>query len=515
MKIKKLLFITIAVIIAFSMSACELFNKIKDISTDDLLDLIDENENGLPDQLDVVLGRGYDITGLYADSQSIKNAVVDLDKLTAAEMIKSDPNMEKGNFKNVSGNTIKKYQSELSTKFSASASGGVKGISTFSGEISLNFDSTHTGSDQYAFATSTSSIWKGAYFVEKRDQPAEQILYLTDAFKADIASLTPEQLVSRYGTHVMLGGVLGARLSYTMSAKKIAGASSYNIGTYAEMRAKSAVGKGSVTAEVDASYSSSFETASVQTHTVVSGGKSEYAQFIQNEGNYDKWIESVDGNAVWCDYYKESLMPISYLIGDYAGEGWEGKKEALSGFIDDYLEGKEFQITSSSETANLYVELSQSGAISINKNNRDEYSNYKGDSEMHTDGSIIKYTVQVITQIINNGTQISVKLRITQRENRGDDTTIFYAKTFTYNLPDGKKATGFAAGYGGDQSKTFTPVGRKGEFALGNGDAPDNDASVAGVHNMNIRVDEEGSNDGDIVTFKASLIIYYTYNPYE
>jgi hypothetical protein len=156
------------------------------------------------DKLSSIIGHGYDLTGRYADAQSVKAAILDFDKLAAADQIKRNPNVSQGLFETISGSTVTEYQNNFATSVAVSAKGGVDGIATSSTEITTTFGSERTGRDDYSFATAQSAIMKDAYYVDDRDT-SRLLDYVSSAFAADMETKTSEELIERYGTHVVLG----------------------------------------------------------------------------------------------------------------------------------------------------------------------------------------------------------------------------------------------------------------------------------------------------------------------
>jgi len=71
----------------------------------------------------------------------------------------------------------------------------------------------------------SSVITKDAYFIRNQDLAR----YLNTSFINDVKTMTAEQIISRYGTHVMLGALFGARLDHNMSAKRIKQSNNTNI----------------------------------------------------------------------------------------------------------------------------------------------------------------------------------------------------------------------------------------------------------------------------------------------
>jgi hypothetical protein len=342
----------------------------------------DDDSGGVnvPDALKLVIGKGYDITGSYAYSPEIKAAVLDLNQLINDERIARDPNLRTGVFESYSGSTISEYQQSLAIKVSQNANAGVEGLGSFSVEIGANFGQTRAQSDEYAFATSSSQIIKDAYIIQNRDGLSD---YITDAFVADVKSLTPEQVIAKYGTHVMLGGVLGARLDYHMSAKKKTDSAGTQIGVYAKTKAEATLegitAGGGVEGSVDTQFENYFETTSVEVKTKAFGGTPELGQSIQNEQDYDAWIASIEGNEIWSDYYPNGLIPIWELVGtDRWPENGDDLRLALLEAYNSYFIGKKINVAASTQRG------FETWGGTLSKGSGAMVSKLKGDSQVNS-----------------------------------------------------------------------------------------------------------------------------------
>jgi hypothetical protein len=304
----------------------------------------------LPDSLRVVIGKGYDITGAYTSSQEIKGTILDLNQLINDARVVRDPNLHSASYQTSSGETITQYQESLMTKASVSASAGVEGVGSFSSEIGGSFGMERASSDAYAFATSTSRIVSDAYFIQDKDGLTK---YITDQFVQDVKNLNPEAVIAKYGTHVMLGGVLGARLDYHLSVRKKSGAASYDIGAFvrtkAELTIEGITAGGGTEAEINTKYSNSFDTETVEVTTKALGGLAQYAQSIHNKQDYDQWINSIEGNEVWCDYYSNSLLPIYELVGSDRWPVDSDYRMPLYEAYRNYFNGKKINVKASTQ----------------------------------------------------------------------------------------------------------------------------------------------------------------------
>jgi len=293
----------------------------------------------LPKTVTPVLGYGYDITSHYAYSPDIKPAILDLEKLLDAKRVQEDHNLKYGEFETISGKDINEYMRSITAKVSKSANADLMKVVSFSAEVGANFGNERTTKAEYAFTTSTSRIITAAYNIENKNGLES---FFTQDFANDLKTMSADQLIKKYGTHVMLGAMLGARANYHLSVVKKEQNNIINLGAYAKAKAEATykgvtAGTGS-SVEVDTKYSQYFDTQTTVTNTKVVGGKVQYGQFINDMQNYDKWIESIDGNAVWVDYYPESLVPLSDLVTD------KSRSDALAQAIINYCKGKEVKV---------------------------------------------------------------------------------------------------------------------------------------------------------------------------
>jgi len=293
----------------------------------------------IPDTVAAIMGHGYNITGRYAHSGDIKSPVLDLDKLLAAQKVKKDPNMVIGEFDTITGKDINEYMRGTTAKVSNSISASLQEVASFSEEVKINFESAKIERGEYAFATSRSRVVKEAYYIaDKTGMDA----FFTQGFINDLGTMSADKLIEKYGTHVMLGAMLGGRVDYHLSAKKREKGSITGLGAYTQARAKAKYED--FTGEIvrDAGISSTFErnfsTEDIYWKTSVLGGKPEYGQNIHNKQDYDKWIDSIEGNEVWVDYYPGSFIPISDLVTD------TDRSNALWEAIISYCDSKGFNI---------------------------------------------------------------------------------------------------------------------------------------------------------------------------
>lgn len=145
------------------------------------------------DTINGILGYGYDITGL-CDSVSVKAKIYQ----TIPDVGFYRPNHASSEM--VYGGSFNR----LIDRFQRSSVGGAPGVILAHHVKSLlklanGGDATADSTYAYAYFVA-SSIFTSRSFVPSFTT-AQQLL--TDAFKEDVVALTPEQIVSKYGTHVI------------------------------------------------------------------------------------------------------------------------------------------------------------------------------------------------------------------------------------------------------------------------------------------------------------------------
>jgi len=277
--------------------------------------------NSLPKIMQTVIGYGYDASQHYASSPDIRRSVLNQDALIAAKRILEDPNLVSGVFNTITGSDVNNYRSELTKKVSANVKGGY-GPASFKVEAGENFGQDRIQNSNFVFATSSMRISKGAYHISNRDGLDA---FFTEEFKKDLnsKSMTAEDIVTKYGTHVMLGGVMGARLDHHLSTVARSQTDINNLGYYVNASANVKVGLGGgAEYQQDQKIKNSFDTTKTEINTIAFGGKPQYVYSIHLDGSnpeaYKAWINSIDGNEIWSDYYPNSLFGIWALPMDAA-----------------------------------------------------------------------------------------------------------------------------------------------------------------------------------------------------
>jgi hypothetical protein len=107
---------------------------------------------------------------------------------------------------------------------------------------------------------------------------------------------------------------------------------------------------------------------------MVIGGKSEYGQNIQNDGDYQDWINSIDENPVFSNVNSNGVMPIWELIDD------EDKAALLEANFTEWAAEKSLDI---SPTSTCVIDLYATSGDKGNTYDRNGYKYHKVDQDLN------------------------------------------------------------------------------------------------------------------------------------
>ena len=168
------------------------------------------------DAIREVVGHGYDITGSYANSYSVRHTVLDIDKVNSMKRIKLtslNPVVDRDLAK---GDSLSEYSSTVEKKLNVKVSAAAFGAS-FSNDYSSTSKTEKKTSENRKFIKISSLYKKNEYemLIDYRNGLNKDIL--DPLFLEHLNTSTPAAIIDMYGTHVLLGGVYGASASYIMS----------------------------------------------------------------------------------------------------------------------------------------------------------------------------------------------------------------------------------------------------------------------------------------------------------
>jgi MAC/Perforin domain/Repeat of unknown function (DUF5648) len=205
---KKLNFI-IVMMLAFFINSC---NK-EDLTPTNEVQLDNGLRNASTKRFHSVykyLGSGYNVTEEYANDNSAKNQVIDIDKfilVNSTRVIIESPLSQE--YIEEYGENAKAYSQMVTNKVDASVS-----IPVFGKTLSSSFSNSNTTTNKfdakYIYSSCNLLIKQKRY----RFNATANLLkgYLTNDFTQDLQTLSPQQIVEYYGTHVLFDIFTGAKL---------------------------------------------------------------------------------------------------------------------------------------------------------------------------------------------------------------------------------------------------------------------------------------------------------------
>ena len=172
----------------------------------------------IPNNIRTVMGRGYDITENYADTSSVGLPVLDIDKINNNKLLlvsengKADSRVIRGESKKELSSS---YEKSLNVKVSAHGYGA-----TFSNETKKTIKKENSYTEGRKFASLITVLKKKIYKADITPSTSGFASLLSETFINDLNTMTVDQIIEHYGTHVLLGMVTGARVTYSMSYLK-------------------------------------------------------------------------------------------------------------------------------------------------------------------------------------------------------------------------------------------------------------------------------------------------------
>lgn len=165
-----------------------------------------------------VVAHGYDITGGYADTSSVKNKVLDLDKINKLKRLSMDDRSSIQR-STITGESLEDFSSNLEESLDVKVSFSGFGAA-FSSDTTTTSSKKESMSENRRFAKITSMVKNKKYdmLLDYKNNLDPELLDST--FLNDLNTSDPDTIIENYGTHVILGAWFGARASYNMSYVK-------------------------------------------------------------------------------------------------------------------------------------------------------------------------------------------------------------------------------------------------------------------------------------------------------
>jgi hypothetical protein len=272
------------------------------------------------------IGFGYDLTMNWADQNGKRGIVFDATKVPTSYV--QNITLEELSYRQVTATNVEEYERQMSGSLSISGS-----YRFFSGAVRTNFDDAHYRYEGRSFSTIQFYDQKSRTHIIANYATAPTLRAYMDAkARADLdGTMSPREIFTIYGTHVMTGAVMGARFDFnaTMLTTRIVEGSSF------DAMARASFASFYASAGVAGSFRSDEERTSFQQYGSINlrvyGGRSELAL---NDASLSEWRSSIDANRVWMNFTDGGLIPIWEFCSDPARS--RQIRDALPAWIQEH-----------------------------------------------------------------------------------------------------------------------------------------------------------------------------------
>lgn len=267
------------------------------------------------------LGCGYDIFGLYANPESTTSKLFNFPedeeinisgntywKYKGVGLIET-PN---ASYQCSYGVSVKEYLKEIGNKASLSGE-----YNFFRASLDVDFNSSVYQKRIYKYTKLMDKIHK-----LRLTLPENSINLVKPEVKAALNNnslIDPDKskqkkaisaLFDKYGTHFLNEIIVGAKCEYIAATNEDTIKTDLEISTVAKLSYQQL--NGSISGEDSTTYKKDIQTFNDSSEITVNvyGGDPEYGKDISVKNNYEKWVDSIKGNPVFCDFTDKSLVPI-------------------------------------------------------------------------------------------------------------------------------------------------------------------------------------------------------------
>ncbi len=336
----------VIVLVAACISGC-IFDS--DNSSEDINDTPTLGAIHVGDEAYQAIGCGYDIFGNYADPSEIKGRIIEAYNLPDEWTKKTQLNHTV--FSTESGETVHEYQQHLTENANISGS-----YNAFTGAVKTNFSSDYYHYSNNSFATVMAKINKYQIVIEPSYARADLLRpYISNQASKDLddQNIDPEHIFMMYGTHVMTGAVMGARLDFSVSMSKSHISEKNSLEVYVEAEFSSKIANIKTDSKfTDEAEQKIYEENRTRTINVI-GGKSELSLNITQKGDYDQWVDSIEGSEVFCDYTQYGLIP----IWEFCDSSEEGRRKELEEAFDIWASNRQIVTQNQVVSHNCIVDI--------------------------------------------------------------------------------------------------------------------------------------------------------------
>ena len=286
---------------------------------------------------------GYDVINssyINRDEVRLSAPIIELDEANPSALIIQAEASKSTWDKSVSSSVSEVYKS-LSGGASVGASVGL-----FSAKVSTEF-SVSNGSKKTNFFAKARGVHQSKEEWLRNADPAFLKDFFTEAFKSDIITLSAEQIIAKYGTHLIKRCYWGgtAEFNYSYSGTELTSANSVSVAVEASYGAVS----GSANMSREQERRELNDNSKFYAKTV--GGANTSIMGIDDFGvKYEAWVESIKAQPDICAIgnFNDCFIPIWELVGQISADKATAVKaefekqlaecgSKLASFVYDYV----------------------------------------------------------------------------------------------------------------------------------------------------------------------------------
>ncbi len=249
------------------------------------------------------VGCGYDVFGEYASVDSLKEQVLDTQKLIHDQRmvrIRYDDVKQPS----VEGRSIREYSRNMSVK----ASAGV-GFMGFGGSASTNFHRERTEKTDNYFATNSYLVRKYEVYIKA---PTDFKNYLTaDAKKMlNDSNVSAKTIFDTFGHYVLVDSITGGRADYSVTASSKASTSFENFSIAAKAEFNVVVLKASASGEYKNVTNKAAYDSNRREEFAAYGGISLHKGQLSDSNALSKWASSLEHTGTLVDFGNKTTAPL-------------------------------------------------------------------------------------------------------------------------------------------------------------------------------------------------------------
>lgn len=283
-----------------------------------------------------LLGHGYDATGLFFNALSGRAKVLDIEKLIELHPGHYVSGLNNGHssqtIAGLSASSMVRILSESTNSYFRPNTDSSK-MNMFCGQLTTAFDRTTLLSDKYTYSLYQEFVVKCSHtFYETIDTLRNN---LTETFQTDLQNETAENILLKYGTHVLTSVLLGGKIQVMYKSHVTAADVSWQSQVGLNQAVLSIFG----TSMAWYSARNPFGNEEQEAFAVTSGGIriAPWHGTVMTDTltrsimNITPWFESLKENWSLIDVQEGHMIPIYELVSD------DTKREALKSAYNTYF----------------------------------------------------------------------------------------------------------------------------------------------------------------------------------